>query len=127
MVVLCTESKQTGCVVDAVLMNSVNKGIIVTGETAKDDTKESTYLIDGASWRELKDVEGNAMIGCFNYQGKTALYVVNYEEAYAQKITLNLHAAYNLSVTQNAEVSTVNTNQLTLDMQPGEGVLVVFD
>ena len=67
------------------------------------------------------------MIGCFNYHGKSALYVVNYEAEYAQKVTLNLQDAYNLSITQSGENSKVKTNTLTLDMQPGDGVLVVFE
>ena len=83
--------------------------------------------MEGDSWRELESVEGNVMIGCFNYQGKTALYVVNFEEEYAQKITLNLKGSYDMSVTQNAEVSKVNTNKLVLDMKAGEGALIVFD
>lgn len=113
--------------VDAVLMNSVNKGILACGEKAKQELADLQFVMDGTSWRELESVDGNAMVGCFNYQGKTALYVVNYEEAYAQKVTLNLHDSYNLSVTQETKVSKVNTNQLILDLQPGEGVLVVFD
>ena len=84
-------------------------------------------MFEGDSWRELKSVEGNAMIGCFNYQGKTALYVTNFEEAYAQKVTLNLQGTYNLSVTQGTDVSYIRTNELELDLKAGEGVLVVFD
>lgn len=113
--------------VDGVLMNSVNKGVIAAGDEAKADLAGKLYLMEGTSFRELADVQGNAMIGCFNYQGKTALYVVNYEREYKQKITLELHDAYNMSVTQGAEVTHVRTDQLTLDMKAGEGVLVVFD
>ena len=113
--------------VDSVLMKSVNKGVIVTGEEAESDTKDLEFVMKNKSWRELESVEGNTMIGCFNYQGKTALYVVNYEEAHKQKVTLNLLDTYNLSVTQNAEVSKIQTDTLTLDMEAGEGVLVVFE
>ena len=113
--------------VDDVLMNSVSKGVIVTGEEAKEDTAECSAIMEGASWRELKNVKGDTMIGCFNYQGKTALYVVNYDMEYAQHITLELYDTYNMSVTQNAEVSRVKTNSLTLDMKAGEGALIVFE
>ena len=113
--------------VDSVLMNSVHKGVIVTGETATSQTKGLEAVMEGNSWRELESVEGNTMIGCFNYQGKTALYVVNFEEEYAQKITLNLRDSYDMSVTQNAEVTKVNTDKLVLDMKAGEGTLIVFD
>lgn len=114
--------------VDHVLMNSVCKGVITTCEEAEKDMKSCSYLpMEGTSWRELADVKGNAYIGCFNYQGKTALYVVNYETKYAQKITLDLQDSYDMTVIQNAEESHVNANKLTLDMKAGEGALIVFE
>ena len=113
--------------IDHVLMNSVNKGVIVTGEVATKETDGLEFIMQGDSWRELASVEGNTMIGCFNYQGKSALYVVNYEHEYAQKVTLNLHDSYNMSIIQNAEQSNVNTDTLTLDLKAGEGALIVFD
>ncbi len=113
--------------IDHVLMNSTHKGVIVTGEEANRLAGGLTQTMEGDSWRELKSVEGNAMIGCFNYQGKTALYVVNFEEHYAQHVTLNLRGSYNMSITQNAKTTNVNTNELILDLKAGEGVLVVFD
>ena len=114
--------------VDHVLMNSVFKGVILTGEQAKKDTAECEYMIkEGTSWRELADVKGNAYIGCFNYQGKTALYVVNYETEYAQKITLKLQDSYDMTIIQSTEESHVNTKNLTLDVKAGEGALIVFD
>lgn len=113
--------------VDSVLMNSVSKGVIASGEEAEKDFAGLRGIMEGKSWRELENVQGNAMIGCFNYQGKSALYVVNYETEYAQKITLDLVDAFNVTLIQNAEVSRVNVDSLTLDMGAGEGVLVVFD
>lgn len=113
--------------VDHVLMNSVNKGVLVFGQSAIEDTEGLEFIMKETSWRELASVEGNAVVGCFNYHGKTALYVVNYEENYAQKVTLNLQDSYNVTITQNAEISRLNTKSLELDMQPGDGVLVVFD
>ena len=113
--------------VDSVLMNAVNKGVIASGEEATQDMKGMNYLLEGTSWRELKDVQGNALIGCFNFKGKSALYVVNYETEKAQKVTLNLQDSYKATVTQRAEVSYVDTNQLTLDLKAGEGALVVFE
>ena len=113
--------------IDSVLMNSTHKGVIATGESALKLTTGLENMFEGDSWRELKSVEGDVMIGCYNYQGKTALYVTNFEEAYAQKVTLNLHGTYNLSVTQDAKISYIQTNELELDLKAGEGVLVVFD
>ena len=114
--------------IDEVLMNSVSKGIIVSGQKAQEycaDTREA--VLDGTSWRELADVSGNTIVGCFNYQGKTALYVVNNDYEWAQDITLNFQDTYKVRVLQAADTKYLATNQLTLNMEAGEGVLVVFE
>lgn len=67
------------------------------------------------------------MVGCFNYQGKTALYVVNYDMEYAQNIQLRFLDAYKFSVVQNAQKSYYNGSEMELTMQAGEGVLIVFE
>lgn len=113
--------------IDSVLMNSVNKGVIVSGKQAQSDTEHFKFKMEGTSWRELASVDGNALVGCFNYKGKTALYVANYEYDYAQKITLNLQDTYKMSVTQNAETTNVEASALELDMKAGEGALIVFE
>lgn len=113
--------------VDAVLMNAVNKGVIVTGKNAVADCSGLEFIMEEASWRELKEVQGNTMIGCFNYEGKTALYVVNYEEAYAQNVILQLQDTYQVDITQKGESQKVSSNVLELDLEAGEGVLIVFE
>lgn len=113
--------------VDEVLMNSVNKGVLLTSQQAEADLKDAKYVLEGTSWRELTGVEGETMIGCFNYNGKSAFYVVNYSTEYAQNITLNFADAYKLAVTQNAETSYVEAGSLKLDMEAGEGVLIVVE
>lgn len=113
--------------VDAVLMKSVNKGVIVSGEEAKKDTKNLEFVMQDAEWRELDDIDGNAMIGCFNYQGKSAFYVVNYEDSYKQKIKLQFKDTYKMSVTQKAEESKISADILELDLDAGEGVLIVIE
>lgn len=113
--------------VDEVLMNSVNKGVIVTSEQAKKDNGDSSCIIEGKSWRELTNITGDAMVGCFNYQGKSAYYVVNYDMEYAQKIALEFYDDCNFTVIQNAETSKLQGNGIELTMAPGEGVLVVME
>ena len=113
--------------IDEVLMNSVNKGILASG-TAKAscaDTRDA--LIEGTSWRELASVDGDALVGCFNYQGKTALYVVNFDYEYAQKINLTFRDQYKIRVIQSAEENDLDTSKLTLDLAAGEGALIVFE
>lgn len=114
-------------VIDEVLMNSVSKGIIVNGESAKAETVDTTCILEAGSFRELQSVSGDSMVGCFNYNGKTALYVVNFSREYAQNITLDFNATHKLMYVQNAEKSYVETKTLTLDMAAGEGVLVVLE
>lgn len=113
--------------IDGVLMNSVNKGVIVSGEQAIADTADSVdVILEGTSWRELADVKGDALVGCFNYQGKTALYVVNYDENYAQDITLKFYNNYKMQVTQDGETEYLDTSSLTLKMKAGDGALIVM-
>lgn len=113
--------------IDEVLMNSVNKGVLVSGEDANKDMQLATEaLISGTAWRELKSVDGDAMIGCFNYQGKTALYVVNYSQEYKQNINLTFQDTYTFTKVQNAEYENLTGNGITLEMDAGEGVLLVF-
>ena len=113
--------------IDEVLMNSVNKGVIVSGEQAKADMSLTTCEIKDGTFHQLKSVTGDAMVGCFNYQGKTALYVVNYSMEHAQKITLTFDGSQNVKMIQNAEESYVKGKALTLDMAAGEGILLVLE
>ena len=114
--------------VDEVLMNSVNKGVIASGKQAVSDTSYAeTAIMEGTSWRELESIDGDALVGCFNYQGKTALYVLNYSYEYAQKINLNFNGNYKFTVVQNGETSHYKGNDITLDMFAGDGALVVFE
>lgn len=113
--------------VDDVLMNSLNKGVIGSSETVKKDMQYIDCVIESGKFQELQSVDGDAIVGCFNYNGKTALYVTNFSYEYAQKITLNLNDTQKMKVVQNAETSYVQGKSLTLDMAAGEGVLVVIE
>lgn len=108
-------------------MNSVNKGILAVGTAKKDCGDARDAVIKGNSWRELASVDGDTMVGCFNYQGKTALYVVNYDTEYAQKINLTFHDSYKMQMVQNGEKKLIKAENLTLDMKAGEGVLLVIE
>lgn len=112
--------------IDEVLMNSVHKGIIVTGEQAKADMSMTTCVIENGTFEELKSVSDGAMVGCFNYQGKMALYVVNYDFENAHNITLEFDGVHNFKMIQNAKESETAANELTLNMAAGEGVLIVI-
>lgn len=113
--------------IDEVLMNSVSKGVIVNGEQAVSDMALTSCVIKEGTFNQLESVTGDAMVGCFNYNGKTALYVVNYSFENAQNITLNFSGTQNIQQIQNAETSYVKGSSLTLDMAAGEGILLVLE
>lgn len=112
--------------VDQVLMNSKNKGIIVTNDKSKEHFADCEFLLKENKWRELESASGNLMIGCFNYQGHSAFYVVNYDNENAQKTTLKLSGKYEMDVIQGAKTKTFNTDKLDLTLCAGEGVLIVM-
>ena len=112
--------------IDEVLMNSVSKGIIASGKDATKDMSNNRYLIKSGKFRELESVDGDSIIGCFNYNGKTAFYVVNYDIKNAQKITLNLNGKFNYEVTKEAKTGKYNSNKIVLELGAGDGALVVF-
>ena len=113
--------------IDEVLMNSVSKGVIASGDATNERlslAKEAMF--EGTSWRELASVEGEAIVGCFNYQGNTALYVVNFYDSNAQKVTLNLQGNCEFIKIQGAESESLSGDKIVLDLAAGEGVLLVF-
>lgn len=114
-------------VIDEVLMNSVSKGVIGGNDAVKEGLQFCESTIKSGKFRELESVDGEALVGCFNYNGKTALYVTNYSLEYANKIKLNLNGKYKMRVVQDAKTTYVKGNVLTLDMAAGEGALVVFE
>lgn len=112
------------------------KYILSTGVDNQWKVKNNLFTVSESSenvpatWREVSDINGNAMIGCFNYNGKTALYVVNYsmeEKNSTDEIKIELDANYDIQVIQNATTSTYNSQTIPLQMTPGEGVLIVID
>ena len=112
--------------IDEVLMNSVSKGVIVTSDQAKADNADSSCVIKGTAWQELSGITGDVMVGCFNHQGKSAFYVVNYDMQSAQNITLKFSGKYAFEVIKDAEITRHEENVLDLNMTAGEGVLVVM-
>lgn len=110
-------------------MNSVNKGVLAVGDSAREalsQAKEYGAVLDGCSYRELEAASGNALIGCFNYGGKTALYVVNYSTSSEQSAELSLKEKTDMTITQNGVSCDTNTDVLKLNLAAGEGVLIVM-
>lgn len=113
--------------IDKVLMNSVNKGVIASGDDATTDTALVNCVIESGQFRELQSVSGEAIIGCFNYNGKTALYVVNHNRDTAENITLNFDKERHVKVVRSAKSTFVSEQQLQLNLAAGEGALLIIE
>ena len=109
--------------IDHVLMNAYNYGVKLGGE-AKDGIK-GNEVIDGA-FRQLKKVKGDAIVGCFDYYGKTALYAVNYSRSEKNTITLDFDGKYGMQVVQRAVTRNYAGNSVGLTLEAGEGALIVL-
>ena len=110
---------------DHVLMNCDYKGVIITGETPA--VHYGKDLIKSNSFRGLKDVTSNALVGCFDYNGKTALLVVNNSITQEGQISLSFDHKYAIEVIQDATSRTENSDSLLLDLGIGECALVVLE
>lgn len=114
--------------IDHVLMNAQHKGVIAVGDSAKSEIgADNSALMKADSWRELEKVYGDAIIGCFNYKGKTALYVVNQDREYAQKVKLEFVDNFKFAVIQDAEEKTMTGDSLELVFSAGNSALIVFE
>ncbi|GHU97774.1 hypothetical protein FACS1894211_00220 [Clostridia bacterium] len=110
--------------VDEYLMRAKNVGVIVNG-ASRAPIPSDDILGDG--WRELKKVAGDpALIGCFDYQGKTALYIVGDPYKDVSEITLEFTDRYGYDVIQRGERVSVAATKLPLKLAAGEGALVVL-
>jgi hypothetical protein len=112
--------------IDEVLMNSTHKGVVASGKQANKDLEYTTCVIESGKFNQLQSVSGDALVGCFNYQGETALYVVNHSFEHAQKIKLTFEGVQNLQVIQKGQEADASTSELILDMAAGEGILIVI-
>ncbi len=123
-----TANKQIAAA-DEYLMNAISDGIIVSGTSATNDTTAFTDRITGTAYNELTGVSGDAIIGCFNYAGKTALYVANYDSDNAQDITLTFDGDYTVTCVDGGVKSdlAITGSGTQLSLVAGEGVLLVFD
>ena len=85
-------------------------------------------MLDGESYRELTSISGgDCVVGCFDYKGGTALYVVNYNRKEKADITLHFDRDdYRYTVTQRAESVDVVGNAVPLRLDAGEGALIVL-
>ena len=84
-----------------------------------------TFLLD--NFRELKTVSDNALAGCFDYKGKTMLYVMNNSvKAGTEEVKLTFDNNYAYGVIQRGFTRHASGKELTLKLNGGEGALVLL-
>lgn len=117
--------------IDHILMNSANIGLIVHGDKANElamtSGEDRDELIRDGKFRQLAKITGDdCFVGCFDYLGGTALYVVNYSRKEKAEVTLGFDKRYGYEVIQRAVSTEVAGKNLPLTLEAGEGVLVVL-
>ena len=113
--------------VDEYLMPAQHMGILPVGDAAKEHTADVKCVLT-EPFRELESVEApkGALVGCFDYKGKTALYVVNYAQEEAQEITLHFNKSceFETICSKGREKGTGAACTFTLDKGGAKMVLV---
>ncbi len=121
--------------VDEVLMCSKSEGIIIAGSTPWSATAEHNCYIPESdlleTYKELTAVTaGHALVGCFDYNGKTAFYITNNsvrEGETPDVVTLKFNASVGGYSVIKAEKTQFTGNTLQLQLEAGEGALVVIE
>ena len=93
-----------------------------------DNGRLSIFPEIAKQFRQLTGVSGDdCIIGCFDYKGGTALYVVNYSRKEKADITLSFDKDnYRYSVIQRGQSTDVVGGRMTLTLDAGEAALVVL-
>ena len=117
---------------DEYLMKSENDGIIVHGEAATKaiitDGKPGEEIISSGTYRELKRVSGgDCVVGCFDYKGGTALYVVNYNRKEKAEVSLSFDKNdYFFTVIQRGTTCEAVGGKIPLTLDAGEGAMIIL-
>ena len=111
--------------VDEILMNAYNVGIIPS-DSIKADFEGNSMVIDSGEFHQLKGVRGDVLVGCFEYEKRTVLYVVNYTYNKANDVILDLNDTHEMKIIQRGKTLTANEQHLGIRLEAGEAVLVEF-
>ena len=104
-------------------MQSKNMGVMVHGETPSPVRGE--YVLK--EFRQLKSVSGDAcLIGCFDYQGGTALYVARNSTQEKGEVTLHFDGNYGYDIVTRGKTSFQAGKTLDLTLEAGEAILVTL-
>ncbi len=111
--------------VDEVLMNATHKGFMTSG------TASNESGVANITGNTLTSVSSNksmgAFVGCFDYYGQNAYYVVNYDHDNEANITLTFDKAYSLRVTVDGVTGSKDAAAShTLTLTAGNAALVLL-
>lgn len=128
--------------VDDVLMESTFEGIIASDGSWRTPYVRTTLnnagVSYGSSYNKVSSIATSnqnsisrcygALAGCFDYYGKTAIYVTNYDVNSARTITVNLTETSNAyAIAPNGTTNYYGTNSINISLGAGEAALVVVD
>lgn len=116
--------------VDEYLLKSKNKQVMFLKDYPSEiDYRYKDHINDkNSSYKELVSVDGDgAIIGCFDYKGKTALYVVNTFKK-AQTLTLNFDIERKVKLVNRMDGVVDKTEKtVSLNLGKAEATLVIVE
>lgn len=121
--------------VDDVLINSESCGIMTVGYYAGLNTKDcginimdSYHEVTGISTSESEPqgLTYGAVAGCFDYNGRTAVYVVNYDVTNSERITLSLDNSYKIQTISMEGVKNESGSSVTVELAAGGAALILI-
>lgn len=118
------KANQQIAAVDEVLMHTTSKDILAIGSKVQSETGKTN-----TSYGVLSSVDASAgaIVGVFDYCGKSAFYVVNYDYNNAQKITLNFDRSRAYSTISATGKTQSSGNSYELNLEAGGATLVVME
>ena len=114
--------------VDEVLMCCKSKGVIVSGSMPWDGNSGIPAKDILQTYGEISAVNGwHTLVGCFDYNGKTALYVTNNSVTEGDDVDITFTKGVKGYTVQKAVKNQFEGAELNLKLDAGEGVLVVIE
>ena len=123
------ENNRQIAALDEYLLYAKSREVLAIGSTAQSDTK-NTQTVDSTGILSSVTADNGAIVGVFDYRGKTAFYVVSYDTTNPQTISLNFNDQHTCTAysEQSASVlKTETTNSYSVDLFPGGGAFIVLD
>lgn len=114
--------------VDEVLMCCKSKGVIVSGSMPWEGNSGIPAKDILQTYGEISAVNGwHTLVGCFDYNGKTALYVTNNSVTEGEDVDITFTKGVKGYTVQKAVKNQFDGDELNLKLDAGEGVLVVIE